>query len=186
MARKIFILTSLLLLLTLIKKPWPAKPQLITINLQPLKKTQLDNLEKQNPLSQLITAEKPLWKHRPNGDTVSNGYLYYYHSHRKSEHGHFHIFVANEKTFSHLIAISISEQGKPLALFTTNKWVTGETSITKKELLTALENFHLEESTPLNTYLNALIHSYSPHIAHLIGLKKPKSRRYEILPFKAC
>ena len=168
MARKIFILFTTLLIIILIEKPWPTEPELFTAPHIPL----------ENSLTDYTSQLLPSYKHHPIGDIKSNGYLYFYHSHRKNEHGHFHIFIANEKIFSHLIAISINESGEPQAFFTTNKWVTGEKPLKKKELLRALHNFHLSDDNPTNTYLNTLIKTYEPHLTQMLAAK-PKGRRHQ-------
>ncbi len=192
MATKILILFCALLSLTLIVQPWPARPtriemEAIDLSLFPEKRRimarkKLDKFQ-ENPLLQLTETEHLPWEHYPHGDTKSNGYLYYYHSHRENEHGHFHIFAGEPSHFFHIIAISIDQEGKPKMLFTTNEWVTGESKVTKEELFAALEKFHLEENDPLNEYLNALVHYYSPHIAHLLSLKKGRRTSQEILHF---
>ena len=71
--------------------------------------------------------------HHPRRDVVdrASGTRFFYHAHPVAgdalqEHGHFHLFHENEAGFSHLSALSIDAQGRPLRWFCTNQWVTGE------------------------------------------------------------
>src|SRR5215510_2187659 len=60
---------------------------------------------------------------------------FFYHSHRDGEHGHFHVYLLHAddapatpfQPYAHLVAIEMSDTGIPTKLFTTNRWVTGET-----------------------------------------------------------
>jgi len=55
--------------------------------------------------------------------------LCFFHRHGASRHeaGHFHFFQQHLPTDVHLIALALNWQGKPLRLFSVNRWVTGET-----------------------------------------------------------
>ena len=94
------------------------------------------------------------WDHYPKGDVYDweTHAQYYYHAHpaeeRSGEHGHFHCFLRPKgmppgvkpaalpdtvapgdpnDALCHLVAISMDRAGFPIRLFTTNRWVTGET-----------------------------------------------------------
>ena len=96
------------------------------------------------------------WRHYPAGDVYDpiSGIQYYYHAHnlQPGEHGHFHTFIrpyhrtgsptgADPGTLSHLIGIRMNELSEPTHLFTTNRWVTGETYLPAAEIRTALSAF---------------------------------------------
>ncbi len=71
-------------------------------------------------------------RHYPSHDVVDQaaGTRFYYHAHRSrrmpdTEHGHFHLFVYNEKqpdNYYHLAALALDARGQPLRWFTTNRW----------------------------------------------------------------
>ena len=91
-------------------------------------------------------------EHYPGGDRIeySTGAQYFYHCHREDretgEHGHFHSFMRYKKIprrirpaalpdwdknldnpMAHIVAIAMDCYGKPIRLFTVNRWVTDET-----------------------------------------------------------
>ena len=119
---------------------------------------------------------------------------YYYHAHREGEHGHFHTFLRasgmppgcksavwpqakkpwpkGDQAISHLIAVSMDRFGKPLSLFTTNRWVTGETWYPASQVISMLDYFvvdHAHPSWPLNRWLTSLMVLYRPHIEILLA-----------------
>ena len=104
------------------------------------------------------TAPIETWAHYPTDDCIDpkSGAMYYYHAHdpvawTRQEHGHFHLFVRSEQThdFSHLMAISMSPQGIPNRLFTTNGWVTDEVMLPAEELLRQLdEGWEIRRARP--------------------------------------
>lgn len=91
--------------------------------------------------------------HYPAGDVVDacSGYRYYYHSHaaqawQRREHGHFHLFSTEGKAYTHLMALAIDARGLPLRMFTTNRWVTGETWRPHAEVFRLLQDFQVQTS----------------------------------------
>ena len=72
---------------------------------------------------------------------------------------------------SHLIAIAIDASGAPLRLFTTNRWVTGETWYRAEDVIKMLDHFVIAESGPsaiLNRWIGAVVHLFRPQIAALL------------------
>jgi hypothetical protein len=72
---------------------------------------------------------------------------------------------------SHLIAIAIDMRGEPLRLFTTNRWVTGETWYRAEDVTRMLDRFVIAESEPsavLNRWIGAMIRLFRPQIAALL------------------
>ena len=146
-------------------------------------------------------------KHYPPKDVFdpSSHSQYYYHSHRKGEHGHFHIFlrekgfpktveVRNPDGFVQLIAISLDRHGYPSKLFLTNNWVTGETERSVEELKELLPCFQLEKSRLTDQWIESMIVLFHPQIESLwkkreqffLRSKRPKQeilkdRKIEIL-----
>jgi hypothetical protein len=72
---------------------------------------------------------------------------------------------------SHLIAIAIDFRGEPVRLFTTNRWVTGETWYRADDVIRMLDRFVIAEQEPsgvLNRWVGAVIQVYRPQIAALL------------------
>lgn len=72
---------------------------------------------------------------------------------------------------SHLIAIAIDSRGEPVRLFTTNRWVTGETWYRADDVIQMLDRFVITERGPsglLNRWVSAMIRLYRPQVAALL------------------
>jgi hypothetical protein len=72
---------------------------------------------------------------------------------------------------SHLIAIAIDFRGEPIRLFTTNRWVTGETWYRAEDVIRMLDRFVIAEpqrSALLNRWIGAIIQLFRPQIAGLL------------------
>ena len=72
---------------------------------------------------------------------------------------------------AHLVAVAIDARGEPIRLFTTNRWVTGETWYGADDMIRMLDCFDLQTDTPsllLNRWLAALVHLFRPEIAVLL------------------
>ncbi len=119
---------------------------------------------------------------------------YYYHAHRGEigEHGHFHTFLRpkgmpsgiapldyaatdawpqGDEALSHLVAIAMDSYGFPTALFTVNRWVTGEAWYPATQVIAMLDRFkidHAAPSWPVNRWISALFVLYRPHIDALL------------------
>lgn len=132
--------------------------------------------------------------HYPEGD-VYDGEThaqYYYHAHRSGEHGHFHTFLRQkgmpagvkpvpeaasrdwpkgDQALSHIVAISMDRYGSPTGLFTTNRWVTGETWYAAKDVCAMLNRFAIDQaypSWPTNRWLTAMVRLFRPQIEVLL------------------
>jgi hypothetical protein len=132
--------------------------------------------------------------HYPKGDVFDRDShaQYYYHAHRSNEHGHFHTFMRQpgmpkgiepvpeaetrnwpkgDKALSHIAAISMDRYGKPIGLFTTNRWVTGETWYRAEDVCAMLDCFvidHAYPSWPTNRWITAMIRLFRPQIERLL------------------
>ncbi len=138
------------------------------------------------------------WDHYPKGDVYDwdSHAQYYYHAHpvelRGGEHGHFHTFLRPKgmpagvhpadvadytppadpnDALSHLAAFSMDHTGTPIRIFTTNRWVTGETWYTAGDVTQMLDSFVMDlahPSWPVNIWLTAMVHLFRPQIEELL------------------
>ncbi len=139
------------------------------------------------------------WHHYPKGDVYDAEYhaQYYYHAHPEGqrvpgEHGHFHVFLRpfgmpegmkpaplpdykparnRNDELSHLVGISMNGAGQAIRLFTTNRWVTGETWYSAEDVTAMLDRFvidHARPSWPTNRWITAMMRLFRPQIAALL------------------
>jgi len=134
--------------------------------------------------------------HFPKGDVYDSEShsQYYYHAHRgeTGEHGHFHTFLRvagmpegmepapydgegerplGDEALTHFVAISMNRPGFPIAMFTTNRWVTGETYYTAEDTIAMLDRFDVEQAYPcvaVNMWITAMIRLFRPQIEALL------------------
>jgi hypothetical protein len=77
----------------------------------------------------------------------------------------------NNDKLSHLVAIGMDAGGNPVRLFTTNRWVTGETWYAAEDVVQMLDRFaigHARPSWPLNRWLSAMFRLFRPQMAELL------------------
>lgn len=141
------------------------------------------------------------WEHYPKGDVYDpdSHAQYYYHAHaageRPQEHGHFHTFLRQQgmpkdvrpalrpvakkgrrpdgpqEALSHIVGIGIDPYGRARSLFTTNRWVTGETWYRAEDVVRMIDRFDVELARPswlVNRWVSAMIALYSPEIEALL------------------
>jgi hypothetical protein len=139
------------------------------------------------------------WEHYPSGDVrdSESHAQYYFHAHPPEErdhpdYGHFHLFMrpkgmppgigpgevrdfvpsaSDNEALSHLIAISMTPAGLPERLFTTNRWVTGETWYRAADVIGMLGRFVIDLDHPsrsLNDWLTAMVVLFRPQIEDLL------------------
>lgn len=139
------------------------------------------------------------FEHYPPNDVLDRetGAQYYFHAHPPergtwNDYGHFHLFIRGDgipdgakpaalsfpqppreiaDNICHLIAISMDRSGRPVRLFTTNRWVTAETWFAAPDVIEMLDRFAVDlswPSWPLNRWLTAMLVLYRPHIGKLI------------------
>jgi hypothetical protein len=139
------------------------------------------------------------WDHYPPHDVLDpeSHAQYYFHAHpatdnRESDYGHFHTFLRAkgmpvgvspaqvppntarelpEEPICHLIAISMTREGLPDRLFTTNRWVAGDTWYAAPDVIRMLDRFVVDlsrPSWPLNRWLTAMLVLYRPQIEQLL------------------
>jgi hypothetical protein len=71
----------------------------------------------------------------------------------------------------HLVALAVDRCGDPIRLFTTNRWVTGETWYRADDVILMLDRFRVAGNHPsalLNRWIGALVHLFQPEIAALL------------------
>ncbi len=125
---------------------------------------------------------------------------YYYHAHPPegrvekfgAEHGHFHTFLrpkgmpkgakpapvpdyeepeGDNDALTHFIGVATNRAGFPIRLFTTNRWVTGETWYTAKTVISMLDRFEMDmawPSMPVNIWITAMLRLFRPDIETLL------------------
>ena len=71
----------------------------------------------------------------------------------------------------HLAALAVDGKGEPLRLFTTNRWVTGETWYRADDVIRMLDRFRLPSERPsalLNRWIGGVVRLFQPEIATLL------------------
>ncbi len=153
-----------------------------------------------NIVGDVLKHEGPFYilDHYPKGDVFDpeSHSQWYYHAHdkrdRPGEHGHFHTFMRGRgmaegvepvaladyqpkadphDLICHLIAISMDNSGWPVGLFTTNRWVTGETWYAAHDVSSMLADFDMEmakPSWPVNRWITNMIRLFQPQIVDLL------------------
>ncbi len=135
-------------------------------------------------------------EHYPQGDVhdKDSHSQYFYHAHRgiDGENGHFHTFLRakgmprkfkpapyngevkwpeGDDALSHLIAVSMNPKGYPIGLFSTNRWVTGETWYKAEDVISMLDHFNMDllyPSWPVNIWITETIRLFRPQIEELL------------------
>jgi hypothetical protein len=75
---------------------------------------------------------------------------------------------------SHLVAVAVNVSGEPIRMFTTNRWVTGETWYRADDVIKMLDHFTLaggDGPVLLNCWLSAVVALFRPQIARLLRLR---------------
>ena len=116
--------------------------------------------------------------HHPRRDVVDrvSGARFFYHAHpvgddSLQEHGHFHLFREGGQGFSHLAALSLDGQGRPLRWFCTNQWVTGERWQPASRWRAGLEGFDVRTRgrlAPVARWLVAMVRLYRDELLALL------------------
>lgn len=124
----------------------------------------------------LVRDGQPLlpWRLYPDDSGIfdrSTQYQFYYHSHGSDhEAGHFHAVRLFADRTAHLVAISMTPDGWPQALFTVNLWAIGDAYESAGNLRRYVRRFHLGEQVgppPLVRFVNLIFRAFGPHIERL-------------------
>lgn len=134
--------------------------------------------------------------HYPKGDVHDSEThcQYFYHAHRgiNGENGHFHTFLrakgmpegvspapydgdtewpSGDDALSHIVCISMDPKGYPIGLFSTNRWVTGETFYSATDVISMLDKFEMDmlyPSWPVNIWITSTMRLFRPQIEQLL------------------
>ncbi|MBT7449324.1 MAG: hypothetical protein HN793_00740 [Rhodospirillaceae bacterium] len=71
----------------------------------------------------------------------------------------------------HLLAIAMNSNGMPIALFTTNRWVTMDPWFNATDTISLLDQFDVDiakPSWPLSVWMTAMVRLYRPDIEVLL------------------
>ena len=128
------------------------------------------------------------YRHYPKKDVVDlvSGYQFYYHSHQDVDyqlghHGHFHLFKTfKNRDFVHLGAIAMNQQGLPVCLFTTNRWVTAEVWKDAATVLRHLRRFNVKVSgrmQPIAKWLKSLTQLLDSEFERILHQRDQRMRR---------
>ena len=147
--------------------------------------------------------------HYPKGDVFDpeSQAQWYYHAHdkqdRPGEHGHFHTFMrsggmpagvqpaplpdlesksAPNDLVCHLVAVSMDRSGWPVGLFTTNRWVTGETWYAAHDVAAMLDGFDMKVDKPswsVNRWLTGMLRLFRPQIEDLLQQRDARIRQWQ-------
>ncbi|AVM76333.1 DUF6969 family protein [Magnetospirillum gryphiswaldense] len=128
--------------------------------------------------------------HYPDGDLydrVTRSQAYF-HVHAAGMAGHFHLFLrpggmppgmvalaGPTDAPAHLGAIALDDQGWPVAVFATNRWVTGEAWYGGADIIRMLPCFRLDLPAPfarLGQWLTAFVATHGDVLARLALLRE--------------
>lgn len=142
-----------------------------------------------SPRALLVGAgQSAEFRHYPAGDAYdfASHCQFYYHAHRSGEHGHIHTFLrplgmplgvapvvsgGSADSPSHLVAVGLNGHGFAAELFTTNRWVTGESWYAAADVARMLPYFHMVGDGDVGSvgrWLTALLALYRPLVETLI------------------
>lgn len=158
----------------------------------------LKNEQYGNVVREVLKSEGQFveYDHYPSGDVhdKDTNCQYFYHAHRglNGENGHFHTFVrakgmpdgitpidydgdtewpSGDDALSHLVAISMDSRGYPIGMFSTNRWVTGETFYNAADVVKMLDSFEMDllyPSWPVNIWITATMRLFRPQVESLL------------------
>lgn len=164
-----------------------------------------------NPVGQVLKHQGEFveFDHYPKGDVFDDesAAQYYYHAHRSEsgEHGHFHTFLRakglpadispapysgtgerplGEDAIAHLVAVAMDRGGLPIAMFTTNRWVTGETYYVAEDVISVLDRFEIDHVDPClatNRWISALLRLFRPQIEWLLHKRDERIAEWQRL-----
>jgi len=161
-------------------------------------------------VSQMLAGDEFIqWEHYPQNDAfdAATRSQYYFHAHppegRESpDYGHFHTFLRrtvklndtcrtnsfeqremdDSEGIYHLVGISLNGDGVPWRLFTTNKWVTGETWCSASQTIAMLGEFAPATNDPSNAvsrWIAAMVRLFRPQIEMIIYQRDEAIARWQ-------
>jgi len=137
----------------------------------------LQELERQGTsVIDLVRGDKPVqpWRLYPGESGIFDRrthYQFYYHSHGSDhEAGHFHTVRLFADHTVHLVAISMTPDGWPQALFTVNLWAIGDVYESAANLRRYVRSFRLAEQVGppvLVRFVNLVFRAFGTEIERL-------------------
>jgi len=137
----------------------------------------LQELERQGTsVIDLVRGDKPVqpWRLYPGESGIFDRrthYQFYYHSHGSDhEAGHFHTVRLFADHTVHLVAISMTPDGWPQALFTVNLWAVGDVYESAANLRRYVRSFRLAEQVGppvLVRFVNLVFRAFGTEIERL-------------------
>ncbi len=138
----------------------------------------LETLERDGiTVMNLVRAGRPAepWRLYPGEEGVFDRLTrcqFYYHAHdaRPAEDGHFHTVRLFSDHTVHLVGISMTANGWPQALFTVNRWVTGDTWEPAQRVKLYARAFRIDRRsgpTRLVRFVNLIFRVFLPEIERL-------------------
>jgi len=132
-------------------------------------------------------AEEP-WTLYPSDDGVfdrTTGCQFYYHAHAGARHeaGHFHTVRLFADRTAHLVAISMTPEGRPQRLFTLNLWAIGDAYEAPARLKRWARDFHIAETRGeprLVRFVNLVFRAFRPEIERLQDEKEAALRAWRV------
>lgn len=128
------------------------------------------------------------FEHYPKGDRIdaNTGAQFYFHAHHpgdRREAGHIHCFLNPEgkgegRPIHHLAAIGLDATGRPVRLFTVNRWVVADDFIPAADLIALLPHFHFGSDTPEDRFVTAMFGLFRAEIVGLIAARDHTIARY--------
>lgn len=80
----------------------------------------------------------------------------------------------NNDKISHLVGIAMAPNGSPIRVFTTNRWVTGETWYGAEDVIRMLDGFLVDlarPSWPLNRWIGAMFRLFRPQMEEMLRVR---------------
>lgn len=142
-----------------------------------------------SPRALLLGGSEPTeFRHYPAGDCYDFGShsQYYFHVHRAKEQGHIHTFLrpmgmppglepvvsaGSADSPCHLVAVGLNGHGFASELFTTNRWVTGESWYAADDVALMLPRFHMTgdgDAGTVGRWLTVLLTLFRPLVVSLV------------------
>jgi hypothetical protein len=83
----------------------------------------------------------------------------------------------------HLVAVAMDRSGWPVGLFTTNRWVTGETWYAARDVAAMLHGFDMKVDKPswsVNRWLTNMLRLFRPQIEALLLQRDKQVRQWKL------
>lgn len=128
------------------------------------------------------------FEHYPTDDRIDaeTGAQVYFHAHHPGdphEAGHIHCFLNPEgkgegRPIHHLAAIGLDATGRPVRLFTVNRWVVTDDFIPAADLIALLPRFRFSTDAPEDRFATAMFGLFRAEIAGLIAARDHAIARF--------